>query len=64
MTTKDQRPSGGCDNCGGPVRTRKSNGWVCAACERGLNREHRKRDYHPVPSWGERGPQTQAEYDS
>jgi tRNA(Ile2) C34 agmatinyltransferase TiaS len=28
------RPSGGCDNCGGPVRTYKPDGWgwVCSKC--------------------------------
>lgn len=35
---KDQPPRGGCVNCGGPVRTRKADGWVCAKCERRLNR--------------------------
>ena len=30
-----QRPSGGCSNCGGPVRTYKSgHGWTCAKCVR------------------------------
>lgn len=38
MDRKDQRPAGGCVNCGGPVRTRKTSGWVCAACERALRR--------------------------
>lgn len=36
--TKMQAPRGGCQNCGAPVRTRKSNGWVCARCERELNK--------------------------
>lgn len=37
MTIHDERPSG-CDNCGGPVRTRKGHGWVCAKCDRELDR--------------------------
>lgn len=32
-----QRPSGGCGNCGGPVRTPKGEwGWTCARCVREL----------------------------
>jgi reverse gyrase len=28
-----QRPSGGCNNCGGPIRTSKPIwGWVCSRC--------------------------------
>ena len=38
MDRKDQRPAGGCVNCGAPVRTRKTNGWVCARCEREMTR--------------------------
>ena len=30
----DQRPSGGCVNCGAPVRTRKDGEWICAACHK------------------------------
>ena len=38
MTTiKQQRPTGGCTNCGAPVRTRKANGWVCTDCDRKLD---------------------------
>jgi hypothetical protein len=34
------RPSGGCDNCGGEVRTWKTGyGWTCAKCVRLLERE-------------------------
>lgn len=29
-----QRPSGGCEMCGGPVRTRKSGAWLCSDCHR------------------------------
>lgn len=32
-----QRPTRGCTNCGGPVRTRKPEGWVCTRCARELN---------------------------
>ena len=33
MTTiKTQAPSGGCEACGGPVRTRKAEGWMCSNC--------------------------------
>jgi ribosomal protein L37AE/L43A len=39
----DQRPSGGCENCGGPVRTRKPSGWLCAKCVDQLDREARVR---------------------
>jgi hypothetical protein len=40
MTTiRDQAPSGGCENCGGPVRTRKGHGWVCAKCDKDLDRQ-------------------------
>jgi reverse gyrase len=35
----DQAPSGGCQNCGGPVRTRKGHGWVCSACDKELDRQ-------------------------
>ena len=35
----DQAPSGGCENCGGPVRTRKGHGWVCSDCEKLLDRQ-------------------------
>lgn len=31
---QQQPPSGGCRNCGGPVRTMKDEGWVCAKCVR------------------------------
>jgi len=38
MTTiRDQKPSGGCINCGAPIRSRKANGWVCASCDRLLS---------------------------
>lgn len=39
--TKMQTPSGGCTNCGGVVRTRKSQGWVCARCEYDLTHTER-----------------------
>jgi DNA invertase Pin-like site-specific DNA recombinase len=42
----DQAPSGGCENCGGPVRTRKGHGWVCAECEKLLDRQANDR---PTP---------------
>lgn len=33
-----QRPRGGCENCGGEVRTRKPGfGWTCAKCVRVLS---------------------------
>jgi hypothetical protein len=35
----DQIPTGGCENCGGPVRTRKAHGWVCAKCEKNLENQ-------------------------
>lgn len=35
---REQRPSGGCTNCGGRVRTRKADGWVCATCQGELAR--------------------------
>ena len=28
----DQRPAGGCVNCGAPVRTRKGGYWLCSRC--------------------------------
>lgn len=28
----EQPPSGGCECCGGPVRTRKAEGWMCSKC--------------------------------
>ena len=34
----NQRPAGGCANCGGPVRTRKGGAWVCATCYRAERR--------------------------
>lgn len=35
VTIPMQKPSGGCINCGGPVRTYKSTyGWTCAECVR------------------------------
>ena len=34
---KDQKPSGGCINCGGPVRTRKNGAWICAKCNKALS---------------------------
>jgi hypothetical protein len=34
-----QKPSGGCANCAGRVRTRKAGfGWTCARCVRLLSR--------------------------
>ena len=30
----DQPPSGGCENCGGVVRSRKIDGWLCSSCQR------------------------------
>jgi hypothetical protein len=36
-TSRMQRPSGGCSNCGGPVRTHKPvHGWTCANCVRDI----------------------------
>ncbi|MEV0477063.1 hypothetical protein [Streptomyces prunicolor] len=38
-----QRPAGGCERCGGPVRTRKDgHGWTCARCVREIARELRE----------------------
>jgi len=38
-----QPPSGGCSNCGGPVRTYKTgNGWMCAECVREQDRRPAK----------------------
>lgn len=34
ISQADQRPSGGCVNCGAPVRTRKDGEWICAACHK------------------------------
>jgi len=31
-----QRPSGGCTNCGGAVRTMKPEGWLCAKCAKDI----------------------------
>lgn len=44
MTTKDQTPRGGCTNCGGPVRTRKPQGWVCTDCAMQMVREAKARE--------------------
>ena len=49
--TKMQKPSGGCQNCGGAVRTYKSGwGWVCAKCVRLLKAEPAiRRSQRPDP---------------
>jgi hypothetical protein len=51
-TVKMQRPSGGCQNCGGAVRTYKPNGvgWVCSECARRLLRPDGGWPGHPVRS--------------
>ncbi|MGV9867817.1 hypothetical protein [Rhodococcus koreensis] len=41
--THDQRPAGGCTNCGGPVRTYKPGGWLCADCVADENRRTPRR---------------------
>lgn len=39
-TIRMQRPSGGCGNCGGPVRTFKAGyGWTCTGCVRILSKQ-------------------------
>ena len=38
---RDQMPSGGCENCGGTVRTRKRDGWICAKCVALLDKRER-----------------------
>ena len=32
MTIHDQRPRGGCSNCGNEVRSRKGGQWLCGEC--------------------------------
>ena len=51
-TVKMQRPSGGCQNCGGALRTYKPNGvgWVCSECARRLFRPDGGWPGHPVRS--------------
>lgn len=56
---RDQRPSGGCANCGGPVRTCKAWGWVCASCARLLRARDAGRlvdGQHPIQALLDRRP--------
>ena len=42
--TTMQCPAGGCENCGGPVHTRKPGfGWTCAKCVADHNRQGENR---------------------
>jgi hypothetical protein len=48
MTTQMQRPSGGCDCCGGPVRTYTTGiGWMCSKC---IREERYVLDRHVSPT--------------
>lgn len=49
----DQRPNGGCTNCGLAVRTRKGGEWLCSVCHR-TQRAHEagRHDAQPIALCG------------